>query len=83
MSVSVDANCDGCGKDCEDECYCSNCAKAEPDIGGSDRVGDLAAAIRRGDTSEAEYLLDGIAAEIPGWSDRVSIGRYSPRARSA
>lgn len=82
MAVSIDAYCDGCGKNVEDECYCVSCSSSgEPDV--QDAVGDLASAIRRGDTSEAEYLLDKIAGDMPGWSDRISVGRYSPRARAA
>ncbi len=48
----------------------------------TDDVGDLAAAISRGDIPEAAYLLDKIAAVVPGWSDRVSLGRYSPAGRA-
>lgn len=88
--MGVQVNCDGCGRDADDECYCAKCAAPKVAAKASSvaddleaAVGDLAAAIRRGDTSEAEYLLDRVAAEIPGWSDRVSIGRYSPMARAA
>lgn len=48
-----------------------------------DDVSDLAAAIRRGDLSEAEYMLDKIASAVPSWSDLVSLGRYSSRAKAA
>lgn len=49
----------------------------------SDDLQDLAAAIRRRDSVEAEYLLDKVARAVPGWSDRVSLGRYSPRVKAA
>ena len=49
----------------------------------SDDLQDLAAAIRREDRDEAEHLLDKIAARVPGWADRVSLGRYSRRAKAA
>jgi hypothetical protein len=49
----------------------------------SDDLQDLAAAIRRRDLVESEYLLDKVASAVPGWSDRVSLGRYSPRAKAA
>jgi hypothetical protein len=84
MAVTLTANCDGCGTAVEDEYFCRNCS-VEPG-GASDSAelaGDLAAAIRRGDGAEAEHLLDRLAADMPGWSDRIAVSRYSLRARLA
>lgn len=90
MGISI--TCDKCSKDCDVETYCGTCydsAQSDcdcdeatieaPDVGFD--VTDLAAAIRRGDRHEAEAILDRIAGQIDGWSDMVSIGRYSPAAR--
>ena len=63
-------------------CDCAQCVEEMAvdfiqDAVITDDVSDLAAAIRPSDLTEAEYLLDKIAAAVPGWSDRVSLGRYS------
>ena len=75
--------CESCGKSCGDDVFCSTCADGEEDVDVGHDVTDLAAAIRRGDTSEAEVILDRIGGQIDGWSDMISLGRYSPRARIA
>lgn len=89
--MGIEITCDACcGDMSNDEVICAKCVKktsmraaeAAPDT-LEDEVGDLAAAIRRGDLGEAEYLLDKIAAQVPGWADRVSVARYSSLARAA
>lgn len=86
--MGIEINCDRCSRDMEhDDLLCRKCA-ARPEVQGgdsdvSDHIEDLAAAIRRGDLTEASDLLDKVAAAVPGWSDRVSIGRYGPRGRVA
>lgn len=51
------------------------------DFGGERGLFELAAAVRRGDRSEAELWLDRIAEELGGWAtEEVQLGRYSPQA---
>jgi hypothetical protein len=57
-----------------------------PETGLSDLLNqtdvyNLAAAIRRGDATEAELLLDRLAAEDADVSEWVQQGRYSRKAR--
>lgn len=49
----------------------------------ADIIEDVSAAVRRSDNMEAEALLDRLASYVPGWADRVSLGRYSWRAKAA
>ncbi|HCB76779.1 MAG TPA: hypothetical protein DEP91_11520 [Sphingomonas bacterium] len=91
--MGIEITCDKCSKDCDVETYCgtcydlaqSDCNCDEASVEAPDVGFDVtsAAAIRRGDVSEAEHLLDKVAGQIDGWSDMVSIGRYSPRSRGA
>jgi hypothetical protein len=93
-SASTCSNC----SDVEEKLYCETCAEAlfgsiaDPQPDADELIGSLvdarilrvlSAAIRRGDTAAAEVELDKLAAEVTGWTNEVSIGRYSPQARAA
>lgn len=82
-------------KETADEVYCEKCAKEEfttpePDVDDlissvvrEDWIEDLAHAVRQGNRDDAEYLLDQIAANVTGWDELVSRGRFKPARRSA
>jgi hypothetical protein len=79
--------CSSCGEPAK-KIYCAGCAEVAfgDDCDSAEEVdrlevADLSTAIRRGDRDEAEHILDRIASFIDGWSEAVSQGRYSPRAR--
>jgi hypothetical protein len=76
--------CIECGDKFEPQTLCAGCLDLDDRVEVSgDCVSDLSAAIRRGDLSEAEHLLDRLFENDAALTERVQVGRFSGRAKAA